>query len=149
MAAILNSEIFHLMRRLMQAHTSVWQGALPELTKPQYAVLRAIAEQPGIEQFLLVDAAASSKATLAELLNRLELRGVIERRQDPADKRRRFVSLTPAGQRLVDDGLEMARKTDGFFLNRLSAAERAELLRLLRKMAQDSSDTEPVGPRRR
>jgi DNA-binding MarR family transcriptional regulator len=139
MVAVLNAEIFHLMRRLMQAHTAVWQAVLPELTKPQYAVLRAIAEQPGIEQFLLVEAAASSKATLAELLNRLEQRGVITRRLDTADKRRRFVFLTKAGQQLLQNGLVEACNTDGFFLDRLSKAERAELHRLLRKMMPEAA----------
>lgn len=142
MVAVLNVEIFHLMRRLMQAHTAVWQAVLPELTKPQYAVLRAIAEQPGIEQFLLVEAAASSKATLAELLNRLERRGVITRRQDAADKRRRFVSLTKAGQQLLQNGLVEASNTDGFFLDRLSKAERAELHRLLQKMMPEATSTQ-------
>ncbi|MGB8602687.1 MAG: MarR family transcriptional regulator [Rhizomicrobium sp.] len=142
MVTVLNAEIFHLMRRLMQAHTAVWQAVLPELTKPQYAVLRAIAEQPGIEQFLLVEAAASSKATLAELLNRLEQRGVITRRQDPADKRRRFVSLTKTGQQLLQNGLVEASNTDGFFLDRLSKAERAELHRLLQKMMPEATNTQ-------
>ncbi|MDI4691131.1 transcriptional regulator, partial [Salmonella enterica subsp. enterica serovar Cerro] len=37
-------------RQLFQQHTARWQHELPELTKPQYAVMRVIAEHPGIEQ---------------------------------------------------------------------------------------------------
>lgn len=30
-----------------QQHTARWQQALPDLTKPQYAVMRSVAEHPG------------------------------------------------------------------------------------------------------
>ena len=46
----LRQEAFHLLRQLFQQHTAQWQHALPELTKPQYAVLRSIAEHTRIEQ---------------------------------------------------------------------------------------------------
>ena len=66
----LRNEAFHLLRQLFQQHTARWQQALPDLTKPQYAVMRSVAEQPGIEQVVLIEAAVSTKATLAEMLNR-------------------------------------------------------------------------------
>lgn len=50
----LRQEAFHLLRQLFQQHTAQWQHALPELTKPQYAVMRSIAENPGIEQVALI-----------------------------------------------------------------------------------------------
>ena len=46
----LRNTAFHLLRQLFQQHTARWQHELPDLTKPQYAVMRAIAEHPGIEQ---------------------------------------------------------------------------------------------------
>ncbi len=55
-----------------QQHTARWQHELPDLTKPQYAVMRAIADKPGIEQVALIEAAVSTKATLAEMLARME-----------------------------------------------------------------------------
>jgi DNA-binding MarR family transcriptional regulator len=68
----LRNEAFHLLRQLFQQHTARWQQALPDLTKPQYAVMRSIAEHPGIEQVVLIEAAVSTKATLAEMLSRME-----------------------------------------------------------------------------
>ena len=62
----LRQEAFHLLRQLFQQHTAQWQHALPELTKPQYAVMRSIAEHPGIEQVALTEVAVSTKATLAD-----------------------------------------------------------------------------------
>ena len=63
----LRQEAFHLLRQLFQQHTAQWQHALPELTKPQYAVMRSVAEHPGIEQVALTEVAVSTKATLAEM----------------------------------------------------------------------------------
>ena len=36
--------VFHLMRRVLQQHGARWVAALPEMTKAQWAVLRATAD---------------------------------------------------------------------------------------------------------
>lgn len=73
----LRNKAFHQLRQLFQQHTARWQHELPDLTKPQYAVMRAIADKPGIEQVALIEAAVSTKATLAEMLARMENRGLV------------------------------------------------------------------------
>ncbi|MGQ7109755.1 hypothetical protein ACUOFC_07910, partial [Escherichia sp. TWPC-MK] len=40
----LRNKAFHQLRQLFQQHTARWQHELPDLTKPQYAVMRAIAD---------------------------------------------------------------------------------------------------------
>lgn len=130
----LRNTAFHLLRLLFQKHTARWQQALPELTKPQYAVMRAIAERPGIEQVDLTEAAVSTKATLAEMLSRMESRGLVKREHDPADKRRRFVYLTPEGDALLTHVTQLGDSIDNEFLGRLSAQEREQFTYLVRKM---------------
>ncbi|MBT2502881.1 MarR family winged helix-turn-helix transcriptional regulator [Curtobacterium sp. ISL-83] len=103
---------FHLMRVVLQEHGARWTERLPDLTKPQYAVLKALAGTDGLDQKALGEVSATTKATLAEMLGRMETRGLIERRADTADARRRVVLLTPAGSaklaeaRIVADALE-------------------------------------------
>lgn len=130
----LRNEAFHLLRQLFQQHTSRWQHAMPELTKPQYAVMRAIAEHPGIEQVALTEVAVSTKATLAEMLNRMEMRGLVRREPDPQDKRRRFVFLTTEGNALLNHCLPVGAGVDDAFLGKLSMQERKQLGELIRKM---------------
>ncbi|MCK1969115.1 MarR family transcriptional regulator [Franconibacter sp. IITDAS19] len=130
----LREEAFHLLRQLFQQHTSHWQRELPELTKPQYAVMRAIQEQPGIEQVALTDAAVSTKATLAEMLSRMESRGLVRRENDPADKRRRFIYLTPEGESLLNAIIPVGNAVDERFLGKLEAHERALFTQLIGKM---------------
>lgn len=130
----LRNTAFHLLRQLFQQHTARWQHELPELTKPQYAVMRVIAEHPGIEQVDLTEAAVSTKATLAEMLSRMENRGLVKRENDPLDKRRRFVYLTVQGQTLLAAAIPLGDRVDDEFLGRLSAEEREQFTQLVRKM---------------
>lgn len=132
----LRNTAFHLLRQLFQQHTARWQHELPELTKPQYAVMRAIAERPGIEQVDLTEAAVSTKATLAEMLNRMEKRGLVRRENDPLDKRRRFVFLTAQGEALLTTTMPLGNRVDEEFLGRLSEEEREQFTRLVRKMME-------------
>src|SRR5690606_16268944 len=130
----LRQEAFHLLRQLFQQHTAQWQHALPELTKPQYAVMRAVAENPGIEQVALTGVAVSTKATLAEMLSRMEARGLVKREHDPADKRRRFVFLTTEGEALLESSKPVGDSVDDAFLGRLTDDERQQFTALIRKM---------------
>lgn len=130
----LRNEAFHLLRQLFQQHTARWQQALPDLTKPQYAVMRSVAEHPGIEQVALIEAAVSTKATLAEMLSRMEARGLVRREHDQADKRRRFVYLTDEGEALLNRSIPQGNEVDDEFLGRLSDDEREQFSRLVHKM---------------
>ena len=130
----LRNEAFHLLRQLFQQHTARWQQALPDLTKPQYAVMRSVAEHPGIEQVALIEAAVSTKATLAEMLSRMEARGLVRREHDPADKRGRFVFLTDEGEALLNRSIPQGNEVDDEFLGRLSDDEREQFSRLVHKM---------------
>jgi DNA-binding MarR family transcriptional regulator len=131
---VFDDQLFHVMRVVFQEHTARWSAALPGLTKPQFAVLSAIAASPGIEQSALTVAAASSKATLAEMLGRLEARGLLTRSVDPGDSRRRFVSLTDEGRNVVSRAEPVADRIRDSMLSELSLEERATLLDLLRRI---------------
>jgi len=126
--------VFHVMRRALQEHGARWQAELPSLTKPQYAVLKAIAEGDDIDQASAGQQAAIDKATLANLMLRLEQRGLITRSVG-TDRRRRILRLTGRGEAALREADPVAREVDESMLRRLSAAERAELHRLLRKLS--------------
>lgn len=134
MGKLVSQEIFHLMRKVFQLHTATWQKEMPEVTKPQAAVLRTLMEAPGIEQVELMSAAVSSKATLAEMLRRLEQRELVYRKPDPDDKRRRFVFLTEQGKQLVNELEPKWEYVDQLFLQQLSLSDQDELLALLTKL---------------
>jgi MarR family transcriptional regulator, temperature-dependent positive regulator of motility len=133
----LRSVVFHLLRRVIQEHTAQWQARVPELTKPQYAVLHAVLWEPGIDQAAAGQRAATDKATLAALLARMEQRGLIERVTDPGDRRRRRLYLTDTGRQALERLTPVADGIGQHLLDRLTGAEQDELRRLLRKLAPE------------
>lgn len=128
---------FHQMRIVLQEHNAHWQAQVTDLTKPQYAVLRAIEAEPGIEQSAVASAAATDKATLAVLLLRLESRGLLTRSVDPADRRRKLLTLTPGGQALISRIRPVVDGISADLLARLTEREQTQLTRLLAKLAAE------------
>jgi MarR family 2-MHQ and catechol resistance regulon transcriptional repressor len=75
-----------------------------------------------------------TSGSITTAVDRLERKGMVERRNDPEDRRARVVHLTPAGRKLIscafaDHERAMERATSG-----LTAAERAQAVVLLKKM---------------
>ncbi|BCJ56258.1 hypothetical protein Asp14428_77330 [Actinoplanes sp. NBRC 14428] len=69
-----------------------------------------------------------------EVVDDLERRGLVERGPDPGDRRATLVSLTAAG-RATGERIKAARYAESErFFAALSAADRAELTRILRKL---------------
>lgn len=139
--------LFHLLRRVMQAHTAAWQHQVPDLTKPQYATLDAVRRHPGIDQVTLGTLAATDKGTTTELLRRLEHLGWTTRTRSETDQRRRHVRLTAEGERVADHAAERARTLNAAFLAPLGDDDRDRLRDLLSRLADTPETPDAVaGP---
>lgn len=75
------------------------------------------------------------------LLNDLEDRGFVERRRDPADRRRHIVTMTPEGRQALRQAEAAQQTLEDEMLGSLTKEERVTLAHLLRKAidAQSSS----------
>ena len=79
--------------------------------------------------------AVSVDAPYATLIvDSLEERGLVERRPDPADRRRKLVALTPEGKEAAQRALRIKREPPPGFAT-LSPAELDTLERLVRRLA--------------
>jgi MarR family transcriptional regulator, temperature-dependent positive regulator of motility len=96
--AAMHDAPLHLLRRTLQRYTRAWQNAVPNLSAPQFAVLLAISRIEGLNQSRLSEITAIDPATLAELLARLEKKGVLRRIDDPRHRRRNLLEITDAGR---------------------------------------------------
>jgi DNA-binding MarR family transcriptional regulator len=74
------------------------------------------------------------------LLNDLEEAGYVERRRDPADRRRHIVEITSAGARAAERAEHKLETVEDQVLGNLSASERAQLRDLLAKALGDRDD---------
>lgn len=68
-----------------------------DLRPVEYATLTTLDAEPGIDQRELAARIACDKMSTSQLVERLEGRGLLTRRVDPADRRARVLQLTPKG----------------------------------------------------
>ena len=71
------------------------------MTRAQWIILARLARQPGLSQNEMAAVCEVEPITIARLVDRLEARGLIERRPDPADRRIWRLHLLPAARPLV------------------------------------------------
>jgi MarR family transcriptional regulator, transcriptional regulator for hemolysin len=72
-------------------------------TRAQWIVLFRLREQEGLSQVDLADVLELQPISLVRLLDRLVEHGLVERRNDPRDRRANRLFLTENGHQLVDD----------------------------------------------
>jgi DNA-binding MarR family transcriptional regulator len=74
-----------------------------------------------------------------EVADALEMRGLVERRDDPTDRRATLIALTPRGEE-VTTAIRVARGAEAEeFFARLDADDRAALVRILDALLDQSS----------
>jgi DNA-binding MarR family transcriptional regulator len=103
------------------------------LTPALFGVLNLLGARDGAIQQEIASSMGIDPSTLVSLIDDLEGAGLAERRPRPTDRRAREVTITAKGRRLVDQGRRMATQVDREVLRGLSAAERRELMTLLRR----------------
>jgi DNA-binding MarR family transcriptional regulator len=79
--------------------------------------------------------AEMDRSDVVAALNELEDDGLVERAPDPDDRRLKIVTITAAGKRRLKKLDEVVDSVQDELLAPLSAAERAELIRLLSRVA--------------
>jgi len=68
------------------------------MTRAQWVILVRLERQPGLTQKELAEAMEVEPITVARLIDRMEARGIVERRPDPRDRRVWRLHLKPAAQ---------------------------------------------------
>jgi len=73
------------------------------MTRAQWVILARLARQPGLSQNEMAAICEVEPITVGRLIDRLEMRGMVERRADPTDRRIRRLHLLPAAQPVLDE----------------------------------------------
>jgi DNA-binding MarR family transcriptional regulator len=71
------------------------------MTRAQWVILVRVERQPGLSQKELAEVMEVEPITVARLIDRMERRGIVERRPDPKDRRVWRLHLRPTAQPLL------------------------------------------------
>lgn len=131
----------HLLRRCQQIAVAVFLEECRgfDLTPLQFAMLSALDRFGSMDQVTLGGATALDRTTIIVVLKKLEERELITRTTSKKDKRANIVAITDAGRQTfwaVSPSVLRAQKS---MLSPLNARERAQLIALLKKMADGNN----------
>ena len=98
------------------------------------AVLRAIADGYPVSQGEIARAMNVDRTTMVALIDDLQGKELVRRRQDPEDRRKNAVELTDAGRNTVRQAAGAAERAERDFLGPLSAAEATQFKTILRAL---------------
>ncbi len=120
------------------------------LTVPQLVVLQAVAAVGGIPTGRIAEQISLSQATVTNIVDRLELRGLLERTRGTVDRRQVQLAVTDAGSQLLARSPTILHEDflDQFY--RMEPWEQAQMLSTLQRVssmmkAQELSDA-PLVP---
>ncbi|MEU7425224.1 MULTISPECIES: MarR family transcriptional regulator [unclassified Streptomyces] len=130
----LTMEVVELIGDVVARFYADYEKAAGEhtLTGPQARLLSLLSLEP-LPMRKLAQKLKCEPSNVTGIVDRLESRGLVERRPDPADRRVKVAAATEEGLRVARDlreGLHFAREP----LAGLSADERGSLRDLLRRM---------------
>jgi len=106
--------------------------ATVDARKWHYALLAALEEFGPCSQSGLSDRTGIYRSDVVATINELTAREFVVRAPDPADRRRNAITLTDEGRRHLRQLDVLLADAEAEFLAPLSAADRAELIRILK-----------------
>ncbi len=126
-----------LLMRVARTLRHRWRAALApwDLSPHQARALRVVCGSYGVRLSFLAEALRFAPGSATAVADGLQERGLVERAADPADRRAVVLRPTEAGRRTQRE-VTTARTADAAELfDRLTPADRAELERILRLLA--------------
>jgi DNA-binding MarR family transcriptional regulator len=116
-----------VVRALIEAELPVL--ARHGITMWGYVVLNALQGAPHSTQAALAEKIGADKTRIITTLDDLQAAGLISREPDPADRRARLLSITPAGRRVRRRAQDEIQRNEERVLVELPLAERTAFLR--------------------
>lgn len=126
----------HLFRRLHQLAVARFTSRMEEtaLTPIQWSALVATLQHPGLVQSSLSREIFIDTSTVNGVVDRLEARGLIQRKPSPDDRRLKLLYVTEEGQAVLDEATARVVETQGWLLQPLSPKEQAQFMALMHKV---------------
>lgn len=130
-----------LIRRLNQIHVALFFESCKDfaITPVQYGLLTTLSERPGLDQTSLCAEVGVDRTTMADVLRRLEERGLVKREPSPADGRQKIANISAKGRRVMNEMYDAMREAQVQFLAPLEAKERVEFVRMMMRLVEGNN----------
>jgi len=131
-----------LVRRLHQIHVAMFHEECGNfsITPVQFGLLSILDGKSPLDQVTLAAEVGIDRTNVADVVTRLESRGLVERRPNQSDRRTRLVSITDDGRTFrqqVHKCMEIAQER---FLAPLREEDRGLFMRLLRDLVETNNE---------
>ena len=136
----------YLFRRMQQIAVAIFveECRAYDLTPVQYAALVAIRTHPGIDATRLSAVIAFDRSTLGNVIERLEVKQLIERKPSREDKRVKLLYLTKSGVALLRDIMPSVDRAQARMLQPLKPVDRRTLMALLTQLVDLNNESSRV-----
>lgn len=135
-----------LIRRLHQLHCSLFLEETREfnITPVQYSLMTALDQRGELDQNSLALEIGLERTSVAEVVPRLQERGLLERRQSPDDGRVRLVRLTRKGRSLLVKMEPAVQRAHDRTIDQVPKTERDAFLLQLIRLVEANNDVGSV-----
>ena len=110
------------------------------MTPVQYAVVTALLNNPDADQITIAQDAGIDRTNVADVLARLEHRGLVARKRGRADRRMRIASLTEEGERIGREMEHASLRAQEKFMAALSPEKRRQLMALMTELVEANNE---------
>jgi DNA-binding MarR family transcriptional regulator len=134
----LESHLGYWLRRVSNSVSGQFAQSLQarQTSVAEWVLLRHLYERQQATPGELAEASSMTRGAISKIVDKLQGKGWIKSRVNPADSRGQILSLTPVGIRNLPGLAEIADQNDERFFACLDAEERSALRRLLSKVAE-------------
>jgi len=131
-----------LIRRLHQLHCALFleETRAFGITPVQYSLMTALAQSGELDQNGLALQIGLERTSVAEVVPRLQERGLVDRRQSEQDGRVKLVSLTRRGRALMLRMAPAVQRAHDRTIDKLDPAERERFLLQLLTLVEANND---------
>jgi DNA-binding MarR family transcriptional regulator len=126
--------------RLMRTLADGWARAFG-MTRAQWMILVRLERQPGMSQNELAALIEVEPITVARLIDRLERRGMVERRSDPGDRRIWRLHLTPEARPMLEEIYKARAELNAILTQNVPSKNLETAIDCLLQMKNNLTDT--------
>jgi DNA-binding MarR family transcriptional regulator len=130
-----------LIRRLQQIQVAAFlqECADVDITPVQWGILTIVSDNPGVGHIEISEELGLDRSNVANVVNRLANRGLLIQKISAEDRRKKNITLTKAGEKMVGDVEVKARRAQRKILSSLSESERTVFIDLLTRLVRENN----------